>query len=131
VEVGESAAESFAAADYLLTDGISFLAEWPLAKGVPGIFMENREHWPFTEIGSLAAAANVVVHEVSELDGLLEAMPDRSAAIAALRAAAMPNAGQTAARIVEAVAGDVSVLIDPVSVTEVPWELQPGREPLD
>ena len=131
VEVGESAAESFAAADYLVTDGISFLAEWPLAKGVPGIFMENPEHWPFTELGSLAAAANVVVREVSELDGLLSAMPDRSAEIAALRAAAMPNAGQTAARIVEAVAADASGLIDPATVTEVPWELQPGREPLD
>lgn len=137
VEVGESAAESFAAADYLVTDGISFLAEWPLAKGVPGIFMENPEHWPFTELGSLAAAANVVVREVSELDELLigaggaDAMPDRSAQIAALREAAMPNAGQTAARIVEAVAADASGLIDPATVTEVPWELQPGREPLD
>jgi hypothetical protein len=134
VEVGESAAESFAAADYLLTDGISFLAEWPLAKNVPGLFLENPEHWPFTEIGSLAAAANVRVSEISELDGLLlgaGAMPDRSAQIAALRAAAMPNAGQTAASIVEAVAQDASVLIDPAAVTEVPWELQPGREPLD
>jgi hypothetical protein len=96
--------------------------------------MENPEHWPFTEIGSLAAAANVVLNEVSDIDGLLMgmgALPDRSAQIAALRAAAMPNAGQTAARIVEAVAQDASVLIDPASVTEVPWELQPGREPLD
>jgi hypothetical protein len=134
VEVGESAAESFASADYLLTDGISFLAEWPLAKGVPGLFMENPEHWPFTEIGLLAAAANVVVHGVGELDGLLlgaGAMPDRSAEIAALRAAAMPNAGHTAARIVDAVATDKSELIDPESVLEIPWELQPGREPLD
>ena len=131
VEVGESAAESFASADYLLTDGISFLAEWPLAKGVPALFMENPGHWPFTEIGTLAAAANIVVNEVSELDGLLTALPERSAEIAALRAAAMPNAGQTAARIVEAVAQDASGLIDPATVTEVPWELQPGREPLD
>jgi hypothetical protein len=134
VEVGESAAESFAAADYLLTDGISFLAEWPLAKNLPGLFMENPEHWPFTEIGTLAAAANVVVHGVGELDGLLlgaGAMPDRSAEIAALRAAAMPNAGHTAARIVDAVATDKSELIDPESVLEIPWELQPGREPLD
>lgn len=134
VEVGESAAESFAVADYLVTDGISFLAEWPLAKGVPGIFMENPDHWPFTEIGSLAAAANVVVREVSELDELLigaggvDAMPGRSAQIAALREAAMPNAGQTAARIVEAVAQDASELIDPSTMTEVPWERQHGRE---
>ena len=49
----------------------------------------------------------------------------------ALRAAAMPNAGQTAARLVEAVAADSSELIDPERVTEVPWELQPGREPMD
>ena len=131
VEVGESAAASFAAADYLVTDGISFLAEWPLAKGVPAIFMENPDHWPFTEIGSLAAAANIVVHEVGELDGVLSGMPERSAQIEALRVAAMPHAGKTAARIVEAVGADTSDLIDPATVTEVPWELQPGREPLD
>lgn len=136
VEEGESTAESFAAADYLLTDGISFLAEWPLAKGVPAIFMENPQHWPFTEIGSLAEAANVVVREMYELDGLLGSkgrnlMPKRAAQILALRKAAMPNAGKTAARIVEAIAADSSELIDPETVTEVPWELQPGREPLD
>jgi hypothetical protein len=48
-----------------------------------------------------------------------------------LRAAALPFPGETASRIVEIVASDISELVGPDSVTDVPWELQPGREPLD
>lgn len=154
VEVGESAAASFAAADYLITDGISFLAEWPLAKKRPAIFMENPEHWPFTELGELCGAIAVKSPQVNGLDAALleadklvarnsDAGEARAEAVSEatgnsfevglqrLRDAAIPNAGQTAARIVEAVAADSSPLIDPATVTEVPWELQPGREPLD
>jgi hypothetical protein len=135
VEVGESAAGSFAAADYLVTDGISFLAEWPLAKGLPAIFMENPEHWPFTEVGEICGAIAVKSPQVNGLDAALMEVDaqasDFETRLRLLRDAAMPNAGQTAARIVEAVAADDSALIDPATVTEVPWELQPGREPLD
>jgi hypothetical protein len=59
---------------------------------------------------------------------VLEAgLPDRSAEIAALREASSPYPGESAARI----AADHSGLVDPSLVTEVPWERQPGREPLD
>jgi hypothetical protein len=134
VEVGESAAESFAAADYLLTDGISFLAEWPLAKNVPAIFMENPEHWPFTAIGEICGEIAIKSPHVSGLSAAISECtntPNFAAGLQKLKAAAMPNAGNTAARIVEAIATDNSELIDPASITEVPWELQPGREPLD
>ena len=139
VEVGESAAESFAAADYLITDGISFLAEWPLAKNVPAIFMENSAHWPFTEVGEMCGAIAVKTPQVDGLDAALmearaqgaDAGSEFHANLRALRDVVLPAAGQTAARIIEAIAADESKLIDPATVTEVPWELQPGREPLD
>jgi hypothetical protein len=69
---------------------------------------------------------------VSGFDFILEAgLPDRSAEIAALRDAASPYPGESAARIIEIVAADHSALVDPALVTEVPWERQPGREPLE
>ena len=57
--------------------------------------------------------------------------PTAHAEIAALREAASPYPGESAARIVEIVAADHSALVDPSLVTEVPWERLPGREPLD
>jgi hypothetical protein len=117
-----------------LTDGISFLAEWPLAKNVPAIFMENPEHWPFTAIGEICGEIAIKSPHVSGLSAAISECtntPNFAAGLQKLKAAAMPNAGNTAARIVEAIATDNSELIDPASITEVPWELQPGREPLD
>ena len=97
--------------------------------------MENPEHWPFTEVGEICGAIAVKSPQVKGLDAALMEVDaqasDFETRLRLLRDAAMPNAGQTAARIVEAVAADDSALIDPATVTEVPWELQPGREPLD
>ena len=129
-------AELFVDCDVLLTDGISFLAEYPLVTGKPSVFIENQGHWEFSELGELAAQASVRLHSFAEFvagfDFVLEAgLPDRSAEIAALREAASPYPGESAARIVEIVAADHSGLVDPSLVTEVPWERQPGREPLD
>ena len=129
-------AELFVGCDVLLTDGISFLAEYPLVTGKPSVFIENQGHWEFSELGELAAQASVRLSSFAEFaagfDFILEAgLPDRSAEIAALREAASPYPGESAARIVEVVAADHSGLVDPASVTEVPWERQPGREPLE
>ena len=44
----------------------------------------------------------------------------------------MPYAGQAANRIVETVLSHWSMkpgLVDPSEITEIPWELQAGREP--
>jgi hypothetical protein len=54
--------------------------------------------------------------------------------IAELHAAALPNPGRTANRIVEVVAADFeagSGLVDASLITEVPWELKDNREPMD
>jgi hypothetical protein len=129
-------AELFMACDILLTDGISFLAEYPLVTGTPSVFLENQGHWQFSQLGELAAQASVRLSSFAEFaagfEFILEAgLPDRSAEIAELRSAASPYAGESAARIVEIVAADHSGLVDPATVSEVPWERQPGREPLE
>jgi hypothetical protein len=129
-------AELFMTCDFLLTDGISFLAEYPLVTGKPSVFLENQGHWQFSELGELAAQASIRLSSFAEFvagfEFILEAgLPDRSAEIAALREAASPYPGESAARIVEIVAADHSPLVDPATVSEVPWERQPGREPLD
>jgi hypothetical protein len=139
IDSESSSAMIFAQADALLTDGISYLAEWPLAMGKPALFMENPGHWMFSPLGELAAAATVRVAGVGELDGLLASTPSRAAEISALRGAAMPFAGEAAERIVATVVADFagpdgkgsgSALIDPAAITDLPWELQAGREPL-
>ena len=136
IDTQSSPAEVFVGCDVLLTDGISFLAEYPLVTGKPSVFIEKQGHWDFSELGELAADASVRLNSFAEFmagfDFILEAgLPDRSAEIAALREAASPYPGESAARIVEIVAADHSALVDPTLVTEVPWERQPGREPLD
>lgn len=129
-------------ADILITDGISFLAEYPLATGKPAIYLENQGHWDFSPIGELAAAANVCLSNFDEFvagyEFIREAgLPERATQIEALRQATCPYPGKTAARIVEIVlehatsgpAAGLPALIDPASQTDLAWEFQPGREP--
>jgi hypothetical protein len=143
IDATSTSAEIFAMADYVVCDGISYLAEWPLATGNSTIFLENPEHWKFSPLGELAAATTLKISSVAELDGALAAIDagvgdgvdgglDRSAQIAALRAGAMPNPGKTAQKILEAVLADFasgSELVDVAAITEIPWELQSNREP--
>lgn len=138
IDSESSAAEIFARADQLLTDGISFLAEWPLATKEPAIFLENPEHWKFNDIGLLAKASSVRITSIAELDDALEAVradrKNRAVEIKALQEAALPYPGSAAKKIIETVCEDFysgSELIDPSTITETAWELQPGREPLD
>lgn len=125
--------------DLLVTDGISFLAEYPLATGKSSLFIERDGHWRFSEVGELAAAASVRVSIADAaaavqrfIDG--EALPDRASEIAALRAETMPNPGHSAELIVDALLAhwaSAPGLVDPSLITDIAWELQPGREPLD
>ena len=65
---------------------------------------------------------------------MIDIEPNRMIEIAELHAAAVPNPGRTANRIVEVIAADFeagSGLVEVAAITEVPWELQPGREPLE
>jgi hypothetical protein len=142
VDEDGSYAELFLATDVLITDGISFLGEYPLITKKPTIFFENKDHWQFTAIGELAAAASVRVQTFSELeDAVTKArtagLPDRSSEISELALASSPHPGEAAARIIEQVYLDLagpngpSPLINTGQLTELPWELVPGREPFE
>lgn len=139
---GGSYGELFLAADVLLTDGISFIAEYPLVTGKPSIFFEKQDHWPFTQIGELAANCSVRVRTFQEFIAALEEFQvsghlDRRAAIARLIEATSPEPGNAAKLIVERVymdfagPGGPSSLVNPDSLTQTPWELVAGREPFD
>ena len=112
-EVG-SYASLFLATDALFTDGISFIAEYPLVTGKPTIFFEKPEHWSFTPIGEIAAASSVRVSDFGSFEAAVEAavaghMPDRWSEIATLQAAASPYPGEAAARIVDIVRDDAGL----------------------
>lgn len=137
INTTSTSAKVFSLATHLLTDGISYLAEWPLATGRPAIFLEHRGHWEFSPMGELAAATAQKINMIGELEGAIWAIDNdagRVLEISELFAAAMPNPGRTAHRIVEVVAADAEVgsgLFDLSAITEVPWELQSNREPMD
>ena len=142
VDEDGSYAELFLATDILVTDGISFLGEYPLIAGKPTIFFENEGHWQLTAVGELAADASVRVRTFSELESAIQesranGLPDRSAAIQKLIEASSPYPGQSASRIIEQVYLDFagpsgpSPLVDKDTIKELPWELVPGREPFE
>ena len=137
IDVSSSSAQVFAKASHILTDGISYLAEWPLATGKPAIFLEHDGHWEFSPLGEVAAATAHKISMIGELDGaiaMIDHAPNRVIEIAELHAAAVPNPGRTAHRIVEVVAADFeagSALVDVAAITEIAWELQSNREPMD
>ncbi len=127
----------FKATDLMLTDGISFLGEYPLVTGRPTVFLEKDGHWEFSALGEIAAAANIRLSDFGAFETLLdeirtEGMPDYSEQIARLRAAASPYPGKAASRIVEIVAADAAAgtgLVDASQVTALAWEFRSGREP--
>lgn len=139
---GGSYGELFLATDALLTDGISFLAEFPLVTGTASIFFEKPNHWEFSPIGELAASCSVRVRTFEELVDVLNQIQqkgnlDRTEQIAKLVEAVSPNPGNAAQLIVDQVYKDFkgiqgpSSLVDPSSITQTPWELVPGREPFE
>lgn len=115
-DVDSSYPRLFLGADVLATDGISFIAEYPLVTRTPAIFWEKPDHWAFTPLGEIAAATTIRVHSMTELDAALMAarahtLPDRSAEIDALFAAASPFPGEAAQRIVQTVLDDAATAI--------------------
>lgn len=142
VDEDGSYAELFLATDVLVTDGISFLGEYPLVTGKPSIFFENPGHWAFTHTGELASAASVKVQTFAELEQLIReiragGIPERSAEIEELLAVSSPYPGESARRILQAVIDDFnspsgpSDLVQPGLITQTAWELVAGREPFE
>ena len=143
IEASTPFAVQFAQHDDLLTDGISFLAEYPLLTSRPAYFIENQDHWPFNSAGLLAEACNYKVKSIDEFEELWLAngrgaenstKRDFADAIKALRAEIDPNAGTVSSLIIKAVRDHYAEgvpLVNPTQVTELPWEDRPGREPRD
>ena len=130
-------ANLFATADLFLTDGISFLGEYPIATGKPAIFFDKPDHWPWSPIGGLASAANIHVRDFAAFAELFETLeknglPDYSQEIDVLRDAAQPFPGKAAQKIIEVLIDDFekrTPLVDKSLVTEIAWENRPGTEP--
>ncbi len=111
VDVNSSFPRLFVAADALITDGISFIAEYPLVTGKPAIFWEKSGHWAFTPLGDAAAATTLRVTSMAEFDEAFatvrtDTAPDRTTQIAALRAQVSPYPGRAAQIIVDTVRAD-------------------------
>lgn len=129
-------AELFAAADLFVTDGISFLGEYPIATGKPTIFFDKPGHWPWSPIGGLASAANIHVRNFEDFVEVFEAiagngLPDFSAEIDTLRDAAQPYPGEAAKKIIEVILDDFEAgtpLVDKNLIKTVAWENRPGTE---
>jgi CDP-glycerol glycerophosphotransferase (TagB/SpsB family) len=142
VDEDGSYAELFLATDVLVTDGISFLGEYPLITKKPTVFFENEGHWQFTAIGELAAATSIKVATFSELEDAISSartngLPDKTKEIKQLALASSPFPGEAASRILEQVFTDFAgpkgptALINTGELIELPWELVPGREPFE
>ena len=58
----------FSASDFMLTDGISFLIEYPIATGKPLVFLERKDHLKFNHLGELALEYASVVHDFAAFE---------------------------------------------------------------
>jgi hypothetical protein len=140
VDEDGSYAGLFLATDVLVTDGISFLGEYPLVTGKPAIFFENEGHWKFSATGEIAAASSISVKDFAELTGMIEkakthSLPSREKEIRKLVEASSPHPGESASRIIEIVYEDFvngpSPLVSKEAIKATPWELAAGREPFE
>lgn len=99
----------FASSDVLVTDGISFLVEYPIATGKPVIFIDNTIHENFNELGKLMEPSWNVVNTFSQVENLLYS-PDQlkpsdgSIIIDYL----LPYNGQTSKKIIDKLLDDLN-----------------------
>jgi hypothetical protein len=129
-------ANLFAAAELFVTDGISFLGEYPIATGKPTIYFDKPSHWPWSPLGGLASAANIHVRDfegfVSTFKEIESAgLPDFTSEINLLRDAAQPYPGEAGKKIIEVILSDFesgSPLVDKSVITETAWENRTGTE---
>jgi CDP-glycerol glycerophosphotransferase (TagB/SpsB family) len=130
----------FLATDILVTDGISFLGEYPLVTGKPAIFFENADHWKFSSTGEIAAASSIRVKTFAELTEMIgkaknNSLPSRENEIQKLVEASSPDPGESASRIIEILYKDFvsgpSPLVSKAAIKATPWELAAGREPFE
>ena len=138
IETGGDIATLFKSCDLLLSDGISFIGEYPLVANRPGVFLENGHHWQFSPIGEIAVDANWRIQAFAEFADRFDeirkrGLGDYSAQIERLRQAASPHPGEAATRIISVIAADFEAgtpLVDKASIAELAWEFGPDKEPL-
>jgi hypothetical protein len=99
------------ASDVMLTDGVSFIGEYPLVTGKSAIFWEKPDHWEFSPLGSIAAATTVTVHTMEEVEKAIAdaeagTLPDSTDRIAELVTAVRPQPATAAQTIIDLVAKD-------------------------
>jgi hypothetical protein len=99
------------ASDAMLTDGVSFIGEYPVITGKPAIFWEKDQHWAFSRIGERAAETAIRVHSWDEVSHALSqaqhgALPSRKKEIASYISELRPTQTSAAEAIVELVLDD-------------------------
>jgi CDP-glycerol glycerophosphotransferase (TagB/SpsB family) len=102
------------ASDAMITDGVSFIAEYPLVTNKPAIFWEKPEHWEFSPLGKIAQESSITV---SSMDGVIESieqvkvgkLPAKQPEIDALLKAVRPGKTSAAKAIVSLVLEDYAI----------------------
>lgn len=99
------------ASDAMITDGVSFIAEYPLVTRRPVIFWEKPGHWEFSPLGKLAKETSHTVHSAEQVFEAVDlvrtgTMPAKTAEIQALIKAVRPGEQSAASAIVGLVLED-------------------------
>lgn len=120
----------FVNSDMLVTDGISFLGEYPLITGRPAVFLEREDHWAFSPLGETIAKTTVRFKSFEDFASNFEALkteglPERTQQIENFLDEAMPFPRKAARKIIKAVVKDFAKktpLIDASLAVETTWE---------
>jgi hypothetical protein len=99
------------ASDAMITDGVSFIAEYPLVTHKSVIFWEKPDHWKFSPLGKIAKETAHSVSSMEDVSQLLELvkigkLPAKDTEIQALIKAVRPGKTSAATAIVSLVLGD-------------------------
>jgi CDP-glycerol glycerophosphotransferase (TagB/SpsB family) len=102
------------ASDAMITDGVSFIAEYPLVTRKPVIFWEKEDHWEFSPLGKIARDSAYAVSTITEVRHAVNLvqkgqLPSRTLEIQKLIDAVRPAQASAAAAIVSLVKQDARV----------------------
>ena len=99
------------ASDAMITDGVSFIAEYPLVTRKPAIFWAKPGHWEFSRLGKIAQASALTVTSIKEVIEAIDKarqglLPAKAEEVAALIKAVRPGQSSAATSIVSLVIKD-------------------------
>jgi hypothetical protein len=95
----------------MITDGVSFIAEYPLVTRKPAIFWAKPGHWEFSRLGKIAQASALTVTSIKEVIEAIDKarqglLPAKAEEVAALIKAVRPGQSSAATSIVSLVIKD-------------------------